>query len=309
MDRRRLIPRGFEGLNVNTPLEKIQSELFQVDLNGDRRRGKSWRVRSGYARFLAGSSGVSTYSADYSDDFNRANGDLGADWTDYGCTTRPPQIESNQVVATPSLGAVCVSLYTAAGAPPDDQASRIVVEAIGNQYAPPPVVVVRGSASGGYALAINVTNNTLRIWRMTDWGDCTNGSASGVIIGSYTTVGYGGAPIIRAGQELRLHVAGSTLQAFLDDAKLISVIDANIAAGTPGFGFFGGSITTPEWKLDDWEGGLVTETAETVSVNMAPRRMIAFERTDDEMRLVIANGDDVGAHAVDQFDTGVPEGI
>ena len=303
--------RTFEGLNVRTPAEKLLPELFQVDLNGERRRGKSWQRRRGYSRFLSGEV-VPTFVSEYTDDFNRADAsDLGADWAGgyYGCVAATQvRVVSNEVRAGLGLGALMGASYTAASFS-DDQASQVKVVNIGNASDSTPGCGVRFSSTGGYFMMVNGNNNTVRLYSITDWGDCTLGSSSVLTLDEYTTIGVGGGPIVSAGDTFRVMVNGTTIRGYLNSTLLLQATDVSYGSGDPGLIYSGGALTGSPWRMDNWGGGTSTTGVENVQVTGKPTRLISFERDDDTVKMACVYGDGVNPDNVDEFNTGTPEGL
>jgi hypothetical protein len=86
--------------------------------------------------------------AQVSDNFNRANGTLGASWTD---VVSGLQISSNTVISTSSTENI--SVYTAF-TPTNDQYTELRINSLGNGG---PSVRFSNSASTGYFAAFNVS--------------------------------------------------------------------------------------------------------------------------------------------------------
>jgi len=302
----RLLAKAFLGLDVRTPREKLRPELFQNDVNGDRRRRRAWRVRNGYSRFMSGNP-VPVFTADYSDDFNRGTQtDLGVNWSYYGCVG-PTKIRvvSNEVQSGIGFGTLMGAEYNA-GSFAADQASEITVVNVGNAADSTPGVGVRLTSFGGYYMMVDGNNTTLRLYAITDWGDCGYGTAAVVILDTFTTIGNGSYGILAWGSTMRLHVNGSTLRGYVNDTKLLQATSVLHGAGRPGLLYSGGAITSTPWRIDDWGGGVSVLGVENVKAPGKPTRLTSFERSDETMKIACLF-EGAGYDGVEEFNTGAPE--
>jgi hypothetical protein len=308
---RRILPRSFNGVNVRTPLEKLKPEEFQIDENGDRRRAQSWRQRPGYARFMSGDN-VPSFVAEYTDDFNRTDDPtgLGVDWAGgyYGCNAPSIQIVSNEVRPRTGFGVMAAATYTAQTFA-NDQASQVEIVNIGSSSDSVPGVIIRATSVGGYYVEINGNNNTLRLRRVNTWGTCSFGSGSYTILDEYTTIGSGSAPILSAGDLLRIQANGTTIRGYINNALVLQATDGSHASGDPGIVYNMGAITGSPWRMDNWGGGTSVLSVENVQVSGKPTRLLSFERSDDTVKVAAIYGDGTNPDNVDAFDTGTPEGL
>ena len=177
-----------------------------------------------------------------SDDFNRANGALGSNWTTWNLNfgAHQPFISSNKVFGyadAPDNGG-----YWNANAAPADQFSQAVVAgAISiNTWLG---VVVRSDATGANLYNMIYFNNgggyELRLYRK-------SGGSTYTQIGS--TFSLPGA--LTAGDVIRIEVQGTTVTGLVNGVSKLSTTDSNISSGQPGIAFFAGSDA-----LDNWQGG------------------------------------------------------
>lgn len=168
----------------------------------------------------------------YTDNFNRANGSLGANWTDL----------LNGLVITSNLcdgasGALNVG-YWSANSVAAYQYSQIVSAGtfIGQLFGP----AVRCAESDNcYWLAINSSANTATIRILT--------SGSGSAIGSAISIAT-----VAAGQTFRLEVDGTTLRSYRNGTLLDTITDATHSSGQPGIVIQANGEFD---RADNWEGG------------------------------------------------------
>ncbi len=182
------------------------------------------------------------------DNFNRDNGGLGANWTTCS-NVQAPQISSNQVVQ----GSDESGAYWSADSFNDDQYSKIKVVTSADWMA----TIVRfnpGAQETMYALFRDY-GTTLAIYVRS--------------AGSWTQLGSVYGPIaVPNGSTFKLSVTGETLTPAVDDVDLATRSSAAIASGAPGF-----RVKSPA-VLDDWEGGNVGGAPATV----VPQLMAAQRR-------------------------------
>jgi hypothetical protein len=172
----------------------------------------------------------------YSDDFNRANGAIGANWSalDSGAAA-VATIVSNEAVGT---GGGANWSYWSANSIGADQFSEVVIGTIGTNGTAPIVRAVAGAGGDAYYLYINQGARTARIWK--------------VDAGSFSAVGSEiSIPAVVAGQVFRLEVEGTTLRAYRNGTLIDTTTDSSHASGQPGFLF--DSNTTP--AVNAWAGG------------------------------------------------------
>lgn len=190
-----------------------------------------------------------------SDDFNRADGALGANWTiratssDSGAT-----IVSNQCKdATASGNAVL--WYSGAGwTGGNDQYAEATIIALqsGNDFG----VCARLSgasigAANGYLAVINSTDAAVSL------GGTIQCSFYKVSAGSFTQIGTDFGVTISANDVIRLEVQGTTLRLKVNGVQRGTDTDASIASGNPGL-YFAGSSTASIWDAfaaGDFSGG------------------------------------------------------
>lgn len=172
--------------------------------------------------------------ADATDNFNRANGGLGANWTQ-SPSLGALAITSNQVTGPSSTAGAA---WWNADAFNDDQYSQITLSDLVDD-APEVIVRHQASESDFYSAQVQVGNQQVAYRR---WNDGTPTQIG--------TSGGGSAPWVD-GDTVRLEVTGTSLQAFRNGAAIGSpVTDSTYTSGAPGF-----YVLDNQDKVDDWIGG------------------------------------------------------
>jgi hypothetical protein len=190
--------------------------------------------------------GAGISSVSFSDDFNRADGALGANW---GTTQGTIAIVSN-VCRFSANGARNV-VFWSADTPDEDQ------------FAQATCVTEQSTTSASAGVVVRHNGGTSQVtasyygfsWR----GDSDTWTLSKVVLGSasaLTTAGGGPTTLIGAGP-LRLEVSGTstvTLTGYLNGSQVITTTDSSspLSGGTAGLQAFDGS---PVWEFDDFSGG------------------------------------------------------
>ena len=174
-----------------------------------------------------------------SDDFNRADGGLGSNWSavSYGALS----ISGQAVVGTSATAGAIRTGETYAG----DQSSQVEVTSTqlsGGQYIGPAVRMQNGGQD--MYLGIYYWNNgtqQLRLYKSKS--------------GNWTQLGssFNSGPLA-AGTQLKLSAVGSTISFLQDGVVRISVTDSSITGGAPGILTFGTA------KADNWVGATASST-------------------------------------------------
>ena len=182
--------------------------------------------------FLLPSAHAATLTA--SDDFNRADGALGSNWT---AMSDGAMTISSQVVAGGNSGQSgdmrTAETYTS------DQYSQVQVtstQLTGGQWIGP---VVRSQSNSNLYVGIYFWNGgspQLRLYKRT--------SGSWIQLGSSYSIGQ-----LAAGETLRLTATGSTISFLLDGSPVITVTDTSLTGGAPGIMAYGTA------RADNWAGG------------------------------------------------------
>ncbi|HET9970203.1 MAG TPA: hypothetical protein VFQ68_18365, partial [Streptosporangiaceae bacterium] len=209
--------------------------------------GGSGTIASANVTSVAVSCATSGSGTSASDDFNRANGGLGANWT--AISDGAMAISSQQAIGT--AGATTGATRTAETYP-SDQYSQIQVTSTalsGGQWI---AAAVRMQSSGQNAYA------GLYYWNF--------GSPELMLFersgGAWTQLGgVYNSGALAAGTQLKLVAAGSTISFLQNGVQRLSVTDTSFTGGAPGVMAFGNSTA------DNWSGGSGTGgTTSTYSV-------------------------------------------
>lgn len=183
------------------------------------------------------------YTPVATDDFNRADGALGANWTT--AYNGGYLILSNEARSNGSSNDAC-SLYTGASFNDDQYAEATVAQApLTHYYALG--VATRGNLSGVWRnyLYIGLRDNNERYLAR-----CSNGSATA--LQHYTGSGINIADVMHLDAEGTLHspfLNGSA------DTSLGTSTDATYASGVPGLHCYNGGTGA---TMDNWVGGNIT---------------------------------------------------
>ena len=184
--------------------------------------------------------GVSALTLPATDNFNRADADIGANWTELGNASSNPGflVSSNAVKAnpTPGGGAAAFAMWNADSFTAD-QYSQFTF-----------------TTSGNMALAVRLADNGSGkangyIWRV------LGGTISKASNGSVTTlVSSISAPAV--GSVCKMVIAGTTITVYDDGVSIGSTSDATYASGSPGlYGTSGNAGTADDWTGDNGGGG------------------------------------------------------
>lgn len=169
------------------------------------------------------------------DNFNRANGAIGANWTESGGGNDGLNISSNQV-ASANEGAYDNAMFWNANSFNNNQYSKCTLKTIGSgNYAGP---IVRANASD----FVNA--------------QCREGDAPEVNLywyngGAYTNIATQTSFAWAADDVMILDAEGSDFSFFVDDVEIIGGTNSS----APASGACGLSMYTTTTRLDDWEGG------------------------------------------------------
>jgi len=186
-----------------------------------------------------------------SDDFNRADGALGADWA---VGVGAFEIASN--AARTNSNADGYAYWAGAGTFDDDQYSQVVLAAAasGNPGSDNwGGLCVRGGGDGAYVLEVSST-----IWylaRLTSGGTFTN-----LTNGSLT---------MAAGDTVYLEIVGTTLIGKHNGTQFTTTTDSTYSTGKPGLSGYKVASGTTE---DSWEGGDVGTPAAATTGFLTPMR-------------------------------------
>jgi hypothetical protein len=178
-------------------------------------------------------------AAGYSDDFNRGDGGLGANWTSVPGKS-DPAITSNEVTGDGSSPFHAAAYYSA-GTFSEDQYSQVTIKAFHTtlEYEGPIVRAQTGAFSFYYA---SVGTGGITIKKQ------TAGTSNALDSGSTT---YSGT--ISVDDEIKLTISGSspaTLTVYQNDIQRAQGTDDDYTTGKPGLWCYKNTV-----RVDDWEGG------------------------------------------------------
>ena len=175
-------------------------------------------------------------AATASDDFNRADGSLGANWTD---VSDGGLAVTSQAVAGTKASANSGDMWSA-GTFTSDQFSQVAVtssQLTGGQWIGPMVRAQNGGLSGYVGIYYwNGGNPVLMLFKR--------------VGGNWSQLGssYSSGPLA-AGARLEVTAAGSTISFLLNGVTRISVTDTSLTGGAPGIMSYGTG------QVDNWSGG------------------------------------------------------
>jgi pectate lyase len=169
------------------------------------------------------------------DDFNRAGGGLGPNWTDM--TDGGMAISSQQVVGTNGTSSGDIRSAETSATDPYSEVGITSTQLTGGQWVGPVVRAQNGGQDLYLGLSFwNYGNPVLMLFTRVDsaWTQLGSTYSSGALT---------------AGTVLQLSIAGSELTFSENGAALIAASDTSLTGGAPGIMAYG----TP--SVDDWSGG------------------------------------------------------
>jgi len=188
-----------------------------------------------------------------SDSFTRANGSLGANWTDFlSAGSVPPQIVGNQV--EPSSTGFSDAMYYGGIDWPSDQYSQAQIIALGSgAKMGPSVRVTSVSEYIGIVETLGAGNATVEIELE------LNGTFSTLISTSTATV--------LPGDYIQISAQGTTLTMnnVTRSTTLLTITDSTLAAGYPGIHLNPAGGTPSSTVMSNWSGGSMTSAPLSVS--------------------------------------------
>lgn len=210
----------------------------------------------------AGCVGCSPFSlsgAQVSDNFNRANGALGANWT---TTAGTFAIVSNQATVTAVATNIALAAYTG-------------TTFANNQYAQ---VQWLGGGGWGGALCIRCSNSAITGYVLSG----VSGTASILykFVAGTSTVLASGGPAFTLNDVIRLEAVGTAITAYKNGTVILTATDSSITSGYPGIGginFVGGI-------LDGFYGGNLSWTS-SATIQMANLAATSLICTDGSSNL------------------------
>jgi hypothetical protein len=194
-----------------------------------------------------------------SDDFNRANGGLGANWATITGTVAP-QIVGN-LVQDGSAGNESAARYSAISWPADQYSSIKIIMDNSKLVECSPAIRCSSSAFNMY---IGIVQGPL-------------GSAAKLFIvkkiAGAGTILASGTFTVNANDILKLMVSGNVLTLLLNDVIKLNIRDSSITSGDAGLRFWvDSSKAVTDAQLDDWKGGCIFIPADYSNF---PKRILA----------------------------------
>ena len=172
-----------------------------------------------------------------SDNFDRANGALGSNWTTVS-GTGAPQIVSN-TLRVRTAGALSSAYWSASTFSSDQFAQASLPNSSGTQYGPG--IAVRLSGSKGYFLWYGNSSNTVSLWRM-------DSSSSETLLKQSASL-----TVSPSSDVWKIQAVGSTISGYQNGKLVVQATDTNITSGSPGVWLYYSSN-----QIDNWSGGDVT---------------------------------------------------
>ena len=174
-----------------------------------------------------------------SDDFDRADGALGSNWTTVAGTAAPEIVSNTLRVGTASA---LNSAYWSASTFGSDQFAQASLPNIsGTQYGPG--IAVRLSGSKGYFLWYGNSPSTVSLWRMDSSSSWTQLKQSAPLTVSPSSDVW------------KIQAVGSTISGYQNGNLVVQATDTNIKSGSPGVWLYYSSN-----QIDNWSGGDVATT-------------------------------------------------
>lgn len=187
------------------------------------------------------------------DNFTRANGGLGANWTTVTGASAP-QIVGN-LVEPAAVGGT-------------NSEARWNADALGNDQYAEIVIVALNTASGRQAAAMVRCASAARTFYSAQasgpLGATTTITLEKRVAGTKTVLGSV-VTTVAANDVLRISAVGTVLTATLNGATVIQLIDSTIAAGSPGLVIATDVGAITDAKLDSWRADVLPGSTHTVS--------------------------------------------
>jgi hypothetical protein len=180
----------------------------------------------------------SASAATVSDNFNRANGGLGSNWSTVSGTTAPQII--NNTAQPGAAGTLNSAFWSASTFGSDQYVAASFPNSSGTNYGP--AIAVRLSSSKGYFLWYGNSAGTVSIWRMDNSSSWTQLKASAKLTIAATDV-------------WKLQAVGSTLTGYQNGKQVVTATDTHYTTGAPGIWLYNAAN-----QITNWSGGDVATT-------------------------------------------------
>jgi hypothetical protein len=173
------------------------------------------------------------------DDFGRANGGLGANWTTAGSAMSAPQIATNQVQVF-AVGSDSGAIWNA-DAFPNDQYAKVTLKTL--------------NTDNGRCVGVQLRTNS----GTNDGYQCVArgpfGATTPIEIRDAYTVIASGTAVVAANDVLLGNVVGTTITLYINGVQRLQTTDATWTAGSAGVYLFVDSGAASDAVLDDFEAG------------------------------------------------------
>jgi Putative esterase len=174
-----------------------------------------------------------------SDDFSRADGGLGGNWTTVAGTSAP--VISGGMVVAGTPGSLNSAYWSADSFGADQYAQAVLPASTG--WAQGPGIAVRLSGSTGYVLWYS--GGTVSIWRM-------DGPASWTQLAASDSLAVTGSDV------WTLEAVGSTLSGYQNGSLVVRATDSAYDSGSPGVWLYYGGNEVAGWSGGDVGSGSFT---------------------------------------------------
>lgn len=172
----------------------------------------------------------------YTDDFNRANGNLGSNWTDL-FIANSAQISSNQLVGNYNNS---WAAYYSAGTLGNDQYSKIQITTV-------------PTGSQGFGVAVRCSGGVGTETYYAFGCSASSSSIEKFVSGTFTLLKGSIATTFSVGDYIEVRVSGTTISGYKNGVFVDSATDSSISSGKAGvWGYLVGGTG------DSWEGGDLT---------------------------------------------------
>lgn len=190
------------------------------------------------------------------DDFNRANGGLGTNWTTLASNTAPSISSNTAINPLGAGGGGCGALWTADSFSGD--AFCQLSASVGSSYCNVAVLICFNDAG---------TDGYWFYWENN--GGTGNYVLQEVITGSGVNLASAAGVGITGTRTLRIERRGNVIVAFVNSVEIVRATDATRLSGRAGFSPYFDSGTTP--TVDNFAAGTTTDTLQVVRSSLRLR--------------------------------------
>src|ERR1700742_1403609 len=214
-------------------------------------------------------------AAPVSDNFDRANGGLGSNWTTVPGTAAP-QISGNTAHA--GTASSLNSAYWSASTFGSDQfAQGTLPGSSGGNYGPG--LAVRLSGAKGYFLWYGNSTSTVSLWRMDSASSWTQLKASGTL------------KITAATDVWKIQVVGSTITGYHNGTQVVQATDTKITSGSPGMWLYYAANQIDNWSGGDASAAPTTYTVGGTASGLPSATTVLLQNSGANALSVAANGE------------------